>query len=187
MINSVIETAIQDHRRALDDLSNLEDEIINSVNLIEKAFISGNKLLICGNGGSAADSQHFASELSGRYEKERPGLPAISLVTDSSALTAIANDYNYQNVFSRQLQALGRPNDVLFAISTSGNSENVLSAIQYAKTNQISTIGLTGKSGGKMAKLVDIPIIVNGSKTARIQEVHILIIHLICELLEFNL
>jgi D-sedoheptulose 7-phosphate isomerase len=184
MTNFIIKTAIQNHRESLDALVDLENEIISAADLIQRAFSIGNKLLICGNGGSAADSQHFASELSGRYEKERPGLPAISLATDSSALTAIANDYNYQKVFSRQLQALGRPNDVLFAISTSGNSENILNAIQYAKTNQISTIGLTGKSGGKMAKLVDIPIIVNASKTARVQEIHILIIHLICELLE---
>jgi len=187
MNNSLIEAAIQDHLKAVDTVTSSMKEILDAVNLIQKTFLSGNKMLICGNGGSAADSQHFASELSGRYEKERPGLPAISLATDSSALTAIANDYNYQKVFSRQLQALGRPNDVLFAISTSGNSENVLDAIQYAKTNQISTVALTGKSGGKIANFVDIPIIVNSPKTARIQEIHILIIHLICELLESTL
>ncbi len=147
----------------------------------------GHKILICGNGGSAADAQHFAAELTNRFEIERPGLAAIALTTDSSALTSIANDYAFEQVFARQLRALGRPGDVLLALSTSGDSPNVIAAMDAAKQLEISTIALTGRDGGRMAQQLsgaDIEIRVRGTATARIQETHILIIHCLCDLVD---
>lgn len=149
-----------------------------------------NKVLSCGNGGSAADAQHFASELVNRFERERPGLPAIALTTDTSALTSIANDYHYEFVFSRQVQALGNPGDILLAISTSGNSASIVRAIEAAHTHGMRIIALTGRDGGKIAPLLtehDVEIRVPANNTARIQEVHLLVIHCLCDLLDHNL
>jgi len=161
--------------------------IISAAEMIIKALKSGHKLFFCGNGGSAADSQHIAAEFVGRFQKERKAWPAIALTTDSSALTALGNDYSFDIVFSRQLQALGQKGDVLIAISTSGNSKNVLEALKQAKAMGISTIGVTGGSGGQLAPLSDIAIIAASSKTARIQESHLVIFHSICELVENTL
>jgi len=161
--------------------------IINAAESIIKALNSGHKLFFCGNGGSAADSQHIAAEFVGRFQKERKAWPAIALTTDSSALTALGNDYTFDIVFSRQLQALGQKGDVLIAISTSGNSKNVLEAVRQAKSMGIITIGVTGGKGGQLAGLCDISIIAASSKTARIQESHLVIFHAICELVENTL
>ncbi|ADJ29515.1 phosphoheptose isomerase [Nitrosococcus watsonii] len=148
------------------------------------------KVLSCGNGGSAADAQHFSSELVNRFERERPGLPAIALTTDSSALTSIANDYHYDNVFARQIEALGNAGDILLAISTSGHSTNVICGIKAAHDCEMTVIALTGGDGGKIAPLLterDVEIRVPAHNTARIQEVHLLVIHCLCDLLDHGL
>jgi len=145
---------------------------------------AGGKVMACGNGGSAADSQHFAAELLNRFEKERPPLAAIALTTDTSTLTSIANDYRYEDVFAKQVQALGKAGDVLLAISTSGNSPNVIEAIHAAHARSVVVVALTGKSGGKIAALLgpdDIHLCVPAERTARIQEVHLLAIHCLCD------
>ena len=155
------------------------------------ALVNGSKILSCGNGGSAGDSQHFSSELLNRFERERPGLPAIALTTDSSTITSIANDYDYEQVFSKQVRALGQEGDVLLAISTSGNSGNVIRAMQAAQDREMSIIALTGKSGGQMAGLLrpneDVEICIPSDSTARIQEVHLLVIHCLCDLIDNQL
>jgi len=161
--------------------------IIDAAQVIITAFKAGHKLFFCGNGGSAADSQHIAAEFVGRFQKERKAWPAIALTTDSSALTALGNDYSFDIVFSRQLQALGQKGDVLIAISTSGNSKNILEAVKQSKAMGITTVGVTGGSGGLLANLCDIPIIAASHKTARIQESHLVIFHTICELVENTL
>jgi D-sedoheptulose 7-phosphate isomerase len=161
--------------------------IVNASQTIIEALKNQNKLFFCGNGGSAADSQHIAAEFVGRFQKERAAWPAIALTTDSSALTALGNDYSFDIVFSRQLQALGQKGDVLVAISTSGNSKNVLEAVKQAKSMGIKTIGVTGVNGGQLAAACDIAIIAASSKTARIQESHLCIFHSICELVENTL
>lgn len=151
------------------------------------ALARGNKVLACGNGGSAADCQHFAAELVGRFERERPGLGAIALTVDTSALTAIANDYSYDRVFSRQVEALGRTGDFLIALSTSGNSKNVIEAMKTAGTRGIAVIALTGNDGGAMAKMLgpeDHLLNVAHPRTMRIQEVHILALHCLCDTID---
>jgi len=158
------------------------------IDAIVAAFKRGNKLLLFGNGGSAADAQHIAAEFTNRFLIERPPLPAIALTTDSSALTAIANDYDYAQVFAKQVQALGKPEDIAMAISTSGNSPNVLLAIEACKKLNISTIGLTGGSGGKMIGKVDYMLRVSeGKNSPRIQETHILVGHVICDIVDQKL
>jgi len=145
---------------------------------------AGGKVMACGNGGSAADSQHFAAELINRFEKERPPLAAIALTTDTSTLTSIANDYRYEDVFAKQIQALGRAGDMLLAISTSGNSPNVMAAIHAAHAHSVAVVALTGRNGGKIAALLgpdDIHLCVPAERTARIQEVHLLTIHCLCD------
>ena len=144
----------------------------------------GHKILLCGNGGSASDAQHLATELVGRFVAERPGLAAVALTADTSALTAISNDYGFERVFARQVQALGRPGDLLIAISTSGDSPNVVAAAIEARALGIATVGLLGRSGGKLRGLVDLAVVVPGEETARIQEAHILIGHLMCALID---
>ncbi|HQW38078.1 MAG TPA: phosphoheptose isomerase [Usitatibacteraceae bacterium] len=151
------------------------------------ALARGNKVLACGNGGSAADCQHFAAELVGRFERERPGLPAVALTVDSSALTAIANDYSYDQVFSKQVEALGREGDVLLALSTSGNSRNVIAAMKAARARGMAVVALTGRDGGEMARLLgagDHHLNVAHPRTMRIQEVHILALHCLCDTID---
>ena len=155
--------------------------------IISEAFKKNNKLLICGNGGSASDAQHFSAELVGRFKKERASLPAIALNTDTSAITAIANDYDYKMVFSRQIEGLGQKGDILLAISTSGNSKNIKEAIKSAKKKKITTIGLTGKNKSVVWKESDYCIAVPSKETSHIQELHIIVLHLLCILIEKNI
>ncbi len=164
--------------------------ISESAQIMVNTLLEGGKILCCGNGGSAADAQHFSSEMLNRFERERPGLPAIALTTDSSTMTSIANDYAYQEIFAKQIAALGHPGDVLLAISTSGNSLNVLRGIETAKEQQMKVIALTGRDGGKIAPLLheeDREIRVDSNITARIQEVHLLSIHCLCDLIDTQL
>jgi len=184
-INKAFEESVQ---AKLAFLRDHEDKLITAIDALVAAFNRGNKLLLFGNGGSAADAQHIAAEFVNRFRIERPPLPAIALTTDSSALTSIANDYDYSQVFAKQVTALGKAGDVALAISTSGNAANVIAAIQACKKLKITTIGLTGGSGGKMAGQVDHLLSVSeGRNTARIQETHILIGHVICELVDAQL
>ena len=162
----------------------LSKPIAAAVQAILASVTSGGKVLACGNGGSAADAQHFAAEFVGRYERERPELGAIALTTDSSIITAIANDYDFSVIFSKQVRALGSAGDVLLAMSTSGNSANVLAAIEAAHERDMTVVALTGRSGGKMTQALretDVHICVPHERTARIQEVHLLVIHCICD------
>lgn len=155
--------------------------------LLGDCLRGGGKLLVCGNGGSAADAQHFTAELLGRYEREREGLPAIALHADTSTLTAVSNDYGYEQVFARQVAALGRPGDALVAISTSGNSPGIVRAVEAAQRAGLAVVVLTGRDGGALAALLrpsDVEIRVPGTVTARIQEVHILALHCLCELID---
>ncbi|MEE8388192.1 MAG: phosphoheptose isomerase [Acidiferrobacterales bacterium] len=172
------------------NLETLLPVIAGGASRIIEALLSDRKILACGNGGSAADSQHFSSELLNRFEQERPGLPAIALTTDSSTLTSIANDYHYDDIFAKQVRALGQPGDVLLAISTSGNSRNVVRAIEAAKEREMVVVALNGRDGGAMANAMtenDVNICVNGPSTARIQEMHIIIIHCLCDLIDHQL
>ena len=164
--------------------SRILEQIAASAVIIKNSLKNGKKVLFCGNDGSAADSQHRAAEFVGRFQKERVGLPAIALTVDTSILTAVANDYGYDTVFARQVQALGNDGDVLVGLSTSGNSKNVLAAIDVAKAKGMQCIGLTAQGGGKMAEVCDICMSVPGPVTARAQEIHILIGHILCELVD---
>jgi len=155
-----------------------------------QSLLTGGKILTCGNGGSAGDAQHFSSELLNRFERERPSLPAIALTTDPSTMTSIANDYSYNEVFSKQIRALGNPGDVLLAVSTSGNSANVIQAIQAAHEREMTVVALSGKDGGGMASLLtaeDVEIRVPSNVTARIQEVHLVAIHCMCDFIDCSL
>jgi D-sedoheptulose 7-phosphate isomerase len=164
------------------------DTLIQAIDAVVAAFKSGNKLLLFGNGGSAADAQHIAAEFTNRFLIERPPLPALALTTDTSALTAIGNDYDYSQIFVKQLQALGKAGDIALAISTSGNSANVLAAIETCRQLKITTIGLTGGSGGKMVGKVDYLLRVGeGKNSPRIQETHILVGHVICDIVDQQL
>jgi D-sedoheptulose 7-phosphate isomerase len=168
----------------------LAKPIADAVSAIVGCVTSGGKVLACGNGGSAADAQHFAAEFVGRFERERPGLPAIALTTDSSILTAIGNDYDFNSIFSKQVQALGAPGDVLLAITTSGNSTNVIAAIEAARAKEMVVIALTGHKGGKVRELLtetDVFICVPHERTARIQEVHLLTLHCMCDAIDLQL
>ncbi len=175
---------LDEHHAAIESVRRLEPTIHKVVALLQDTFASGGRVFACGNGGSAADAQHFASELTGRFERDRRPYPAISLTTDSSALTAVSNDYGFEHVFARQLEALARPGDVLIAMSTSGNSPNILRTLERARQLGLKTVGLLGKSGGKAAALVDHALVIEAARTSRIQEAHILILHLLCEVFE---
>lgn len=168
----------------------LAGPIAEAVELITTALASDRKLLVCGNGGSAADSQHLAAELIGRFERERPELAAIALTTDSSILTAIANDYAFKQVFAKQVRGLGREGDVLVAISTSGNSPSVLAAAQAARERGLAIVALTGRGGGQLGEMLgegDVHLCVPHERTARIQEVHLLIVHCLCDGIDLSL
>lgn len=167
----------------------LADEILKAVDILVASYKNGNKLLLCGNGGSAADCQHIATELMIRlsHHIQRPALPAIALTTDTSNLTAGGNDIGFENVFARNVEGLGNKGDVLLAISTSGNSPNVVKAVEMAQSKGIKVIGFLGGNGGKLKSIVDLPIVVPSANTQRIQEGHITIAHIICELVEYKL
>ncbi|MBU4376442.1 MAG: D-sedoheptulose 7-phosphate isomerase [Candidatus Omnitrophica bacterium] len=180
-IEEIINSSIEVKKRLLEkELSNLE----KTVSVIVDCISRGGKILLFGNGGSAADSQHIAAEFVGRFRAERRALPAVALTTNTSILTALSNDYGYDISFKRQIEALGNKNDVAIAISTSGNAKNVIEAVKEAKQKGVKTIALTGKGGGALAKLCDVVIIVASNDTARIQETHILIGHIIAQLVE---
>jgi D-sedoheptulose 7-phosphate isomerase len=178
---------LAEHQQLFAQLGALEPDVDRAGLLIAEALRDGGKLLACGNGGSAADAQHIASELTGRFLKDRPPLAGIALTTDSSALTCIGNDYHFDEVFARQLRALGRAGDVLLAISTSGQSPNVVRAAEAARGADIRVVGLLGRDGGRLRELCDVAIVVPHSATARIQEAHLLVIHTLCGLIEQRL
>ena len=185
----MLEQRIQQHFIDSADLKYQSAQILSkpiaqAVQAMLACVTSGGKVLACGNGGSAADAQHFSAEFVGRYERERPELGAIALTTDSSIITAIANDYDFTSIFSRQVRALGQPGDVLLAITTSGNSANVLAAVEAAHEREMTVIALTGRGGGKMTHALrdtDVHICVPHERTARVQEVHILVLHCLCD------
>ncbi|MEN9470793.1 MAG: phosphoheptose isomerase [Pseudomonadota bacterium] len=177
-------------RTKSDAAETLPEIILAASQLLVECLLNNNKILVCGNGGSAADSQHFASEMINRFETERPSLPAIALTTDTSTITSIANDYSYNEVFAKQIRALGQAGDTLLLITTSGNSESILRACEAAQSRDLKIIALTGKEGGSLAGLLnstDIEIRVLGSSTARIQETHLLVIHCLCDLIDKQL
>ena len=182
---TVIEKELEAHRKTFESVvEGLQHFIYTAGVIATETLEAGHKILLCGNGGSAADAQHIAAELTGRYKIERKGLPAIALTTDTSALTAIGNDYGYEHVFSRQVEALAQKGDLLIGISTSGNSRNVIYALQKAKEIGCRTVGFSGKGGGKMNDVCDLNIIIPSDDTARIQEMHIMIGHILCQLID---
>lgn len=180
-------TNLHEHMVLFQQLNGLDSSISQAIDACVQSLQKGGKLMLCGNGGSAADSQHLAAEFTGRFIKDRPPIAAVALSTDTSALTCIGNDYSFNDIFSRQVQALGKAGDCLIAISTSGNSGNVLAAVAAAKSLGISTIGLLGRDGGKLKTQCDIAIVVPSQVTARIQEAHILIGHSLCGAVELKL
>ncbi len=167
-------------------IEHLQDDLETASVLVVDTLKNGGKIILCGNGGSAADAQHIAAEFTGRYKTERRGLPGIALTTDTSALTAIGNDYGYDRVFDRQLEAIGNKGDLLIGISTSGNSKNIISALKLAQEMGCKTIGFTGRDGGSMNDVCDINLIVPSDNTPRIQEMHILFGHTICQIVDDN-
>ena len=171
----------------LQQLASLENEVEAAANTIAAALLSGQKLLACGNGGSAADASHLTTEFVARFDRERRGYPAISLATHGGDLTAISNDYEFKEVFARQVQAYGKPGDVLVVFTTSGRSENIVRALRAAKTLDLKTIALLGRDGGRCAGLADVELLVKGNVTARIQEAHKFLLHTLCELAEERL
>lgn len=179
---------------SLEVISNAANQITTQIedasDLMIRSLMGGGKILVCGNGGSAADAQHFSSEMLNRFEQERPPLPAIALTTDASTLTSIANDYSYDDIFAKQIKAFGQPKDVLLVITTSGNSINLSRAVEAAHEKEMSCVALNGKTGGPLSKLFtsgDVNIVVPATSTARIQEVHGIVIHCFCDLIDRHL
>ncbi len=183
-MKTFIESEFNAHLQSAQKIFSLTEQIQKAASLLTQSLAQGRKILICGNGGSAADAQHFAAELTGRYKRERKGLAGIALSVDTSALTAIGNDYGFEFVFSRQVEALAQKGDVFFGISTSGNSANVLQAAKVASNIGCSIIGLSGRDGGKLNEICDINLIMPDNDTPRIQELHILVIHILCDIIE---
>jgi D-sedoheptulose 7-phosphate isomerase len=184
LAQNLIRCSIEEHQAAVAETLALVQQIEALADRLKACLKAGGKIVLMGNGGSAADSQHIAAELVGRFKRERRGLPALALTTDSSILTAVGNDYGYDQVFSRQVEALCGPSDVLIGISTSGNSGNVVQAIETGKRLGIYCVGLLGGSGGKLLRLCNMALVAPVAETARVQELHILIGHILCELLE---
>ena len=167
-------------------INNMENDLETASTIVIEALKNGNKILLCGNGGSAADAQHIAAELTGRYKTERRGLPGIALTTDTSAITAIGNDYGFDRIFDRQVESLAVNGDVIIGISTSGNSKNVINALKLGHELGCKTIGLTGRDGGEMNEICNINLVVPSDNTPRIQEMHILFGHTICQIIDNN-
>jgi len=186
-VRTQISNILFESSEIIKNSSSLIKEIEKTINEITECYKKHNKVLIFGNGGSAADAQHIAAELIGRFKKERKSLPAIALTTDTSVISSLANDYSFEKIFSRQCESLVTKGDIVIGISTSGNSKNVQAGLITAKKMGAKTIGLLGNKGGKIKNYVDIPIIVNSSSTPRIQEVHRIIYHIICEMIEKNI
>ena len=185
---NIIKFNVEEHLKVVESITSSFGNKLSDVGLqISESLANGGTLFWCGNGGSAADSQHLAAELVGRFKKDRKALRSIALTTDTSVLTCVANDYSYEDVFSRQIEALARDGDVLLAISTSGSSENVLQALKAAKKLGVKTAALLGKDGGQAKALADVAIVIPSDSTARIQEAHILIGHILCDLIEQEL
>jgi D-sedoheptulose 7-phosphate isomerase len=182
--SSNLNRAISDSVRTLESLKNLERELSRAADLIDQCLRAGNKLIVCGNGGSAADASHFATELVVRFTKDRRALPAICLASDSGILTAAGNDYGFAEIFARQVAAFGVPGDVLICLTTSGKSKNVVRALQEAKARKLKTIAFLGRDGGSTIGMADIDLLVKDNSTARIQEAHQLLIHVLCEIIE---
>jgi len=185
--SSNLDRAINDSVRTLESLKNLEREVSRAADLIEQCLRTGNKLLVCGNGGSAADASHFATELVVRFAKDRRALPAICLASDSGILTAAGNDYGFDEIFARQVSAFGVPGDVLICLTTSGESKNVMRALQEAKEHQMKTIAFLGRDGGSTVGIADLDLLVKSDSTARVQEAHQLLLHVLCEIIESRL
>lgn len=173
----MLNTMIDAHVQCLQNLKTIASDLKTAGDTLLQCLLDGGKLMLCGNGGSASDAQHFAAEIVGRFERERAAYPAMALSTDTSILTAVGNDYGYHEVFARQIAGLGRPGDVLIGISTSGHSENVIRAVEQAQSMGMKTVGLLGRDGGNLKHMVNQPIVVSSTTTARIQETHIFILH----------
>jgi len=186
-VNHIIEETLERSTKIIADLHNLSDEINKTANLIVTAINKNKKIIIIGNGGSAADAQHIAAEFLGRYKLKRKSIPAIALTSNSSTTTAIANDYDFSDIFSRQCESLVSKGDIVIGISTSGNSENVVKGLRTSSKNGGLTIGLLGNKGGKMKNIVDVSLIVKDTSIPRIQEAHRVIYHIICEIVEEEL
>ncbi len=186
-MKKIIEEKFLESAKIIQESLELSESIEKCVNLISSSLKNGKKICIFGNGGSAADAQHIASELIGRYKMERSSIPAISFTTDTSILTSLSNDYSFETIFSRQCESLVNEKDIVIAISTSGNSKNVINGVIAAKKKNASVIGFLGNDGGELENIVDIPLVVKTKSTGRIQEVHRVIYHIICELVEKNL
>jgi len=182
--SELLRKALADHQSVMTQLESLLPEIVRVGQMMRACLQRGNKILLMGNGGSAADSQHIAAEIVGRYKRERRGLPAIALTTDTSILTAVGNDYGFDQVFSRQVEALCDPQDVVVGISTSGNSANVVKAIEVAKQIGAITVLLSGGSGGKLGEMCDYKLIMPAKETARVQEAHLFVAHSLCEIMD---
>lgn len=180
----MFETVLNDHMSCIRHLAEMTDTIEDAANALAKVVSSGGRVFICGNGGSAADAQHFAAELMGRFEMERRAVPAVALTTDTSIITAVANDYSFDDIFARQLAGLARSGDALVGISTSGNSANVLKAVRLATEMDLKIVTLSGGSGGKLANQADHEIVIRADNTARIQEAHALILHFFAQVIE---
>ena len=185
-LKELFESTISKHLEVVRELGRQHDVIETIAEAMTASILGGGKILWCGNGGSAADCQHLAAEIVGRFRRERRGLPSIALTTDSSILTAVANDYGYQCVFSRQVEALAHPGDVLVGISTSGNSQNILMALEQGRSMGVTTIAFTGIGGGKIGQIADHTLAVTSNETARIQEAHILVGHMLCDWVELR-
>lgn len=186
-VTNIFTTHIETAQASMDEIT---ADIVDAATLITNALLADHKILSCGNGGSASDAQHFSSELLNRFERERPGLPAIALTTDSSTITSISNDYTFDDIYSKQVSALGQQGDILLAISTSGNSANILRAVMAAHQRQMRCVVLSGSTGGDLAGILeddDIFISVPAKSTARIQEIHIIVIHCLCDLIDTQL
>src|SRR5215469_13348536 len=186
-ISSNLNRAINDSVRTLESLKNLEPQVSRAADLIGECFRTGNKLLMCGNGGSAADASHFATEFVVRFTKDRRALPAICLASDSGILTAAGNDYGFDEIFARQVAAFGVRGDVLICLTTSGKSKNLIRALEEAKARQLKTIAFLGRDGGSTVGIADVDLLVTSDSTARVQEAHQLLLHVFCEIIESRL
>jgi len=186
-LSSNFHRAINDSIRTLESLNNLEPEVTRATDLIEQCLHAGNKLLVCGNGGSATDASHFATELVVRFTKNRRALPAICLASDVGILTAAGNDYGFDEIFARQVAAVGVPGDVLICLTTSGKSKNLIRALEEAKARKLKTIAFLGRDGGSTLGVADLDLLVKSDSTARVQEAHQLLLHVLCEIIESRL